>query len=564
MGSNRKSQDSQGEARESGGGNRRNAINGDENNTLTKEPKSKQVEIQFKIYMINIQCFTRQKLAEIESVIDNDNKIFCLTETHQKLDKLALSKGINKIENMREMKDIKGGGLMMLHRNSDNTELNKVETISKDLLYAKCKIHNNTIHILLLYLSVGNTEEDKNRDKVIKIECENIIKNINDKESLLILGDFNGHIGFLGHQNTDRNGEIILEWMNEHRLILLNAEDRCTGVYTWERMQMKSVIDFALVNEKLYKNFEEMVIDEDKNEFDISDHNLITINSTFKGQNKNLNKGKWEEVKYFKTDEDNLNDFIKKLEEILIDKDTDRITEMDSSIKEVAEDKLVRTYRRKMLVEEKVEEQPWFSEEIRKGIKERKELNRKKRNERDNVVKESLEKKYMQKKKEVQLLIREEITIYEKKITEEIRRNKNKELWENIEKRMEYENELAEEDDIIRIGDYRFPKVLREHMDPMMECKRKIIPMQEPLITKEKVIACLSKLKAKKAAGPDGIKPEFYKALMKSKTCIEVLVRCYNKELEIKEKPESWKTSRTKMIEKKRKPRAKAGPFLVH
>ncbi|XP_064090773.1 uncharacterized protein LOC135204540 [Macrobrachium nipponense] len=72
-----------------------------------------------------------------------------------------------------------------------------------------------------------------------------------------------------------------------------------------------------------------------------------------------------------------------------------------------------------------------------------------------------------------------------------------------------------------------------------------------------KVIACLSKLKAKEAADPDGIKPELYKALMKSKTCIEVLVRCYNKELEIKEKPESWKKSRAKMTEKKRKPKAK-------
>ncbi|XP_064090860.1 uncharacterized protein LOC135204641 [Macrobrachium nipponense] len=80
---------------------------------------------------------------------------------------------------------------------------------------------------------------------------------------------------------------------------------------------------------------------------------------------------------------------------------------------------------------------------------------------------------------------------------------------------------------------------------------------KEPLITEEKVIACLSKLKAKKAAGPDGIKPELYQALMKNETSIEVLVRCYNKELEIKEEPESWKKSRTKMIEKKRKPRAK-------
>ncbi|XP_064085418.1 uncharacterized protein LOC135200744 [Macrobrachium nipponense] len=122
---------------------------------------------------------------------------------------------------------------------------------------------------------------------------------------------------------------------------------------------------------------------------------------------------------------------------------------------------------------------------------------------------------------------------------------------------MEYENEMAEVDESIRIGDYRFPKVLREHVDLLMEGKRKIIPKQEPLITEGKVLACLSKLKAKKATGPDGIKPELYKVLMKRKACIEVLVRCYNKELEIKGKPESWKKSRTKMIGKKRKPRAK-------
>ncbi|XP_068240801.1 golgin subfamily A member 6-like protein 22 [Palaemon carinicauda] len=62
----------------------------------------------------------------------------------------------------------------------------------------------------------GNTEEDRSKDKNIKQECERIIRNLNEEEALMILGDFNGHVGFLGYQNLDRNEEMILDWMNDH------------------------------------------------------------------------------------------------------------------------------------------------------------------------------------------------------------------------------------------------------------------------------------------------------------------------------------------------------------
>ena len=65
------------------------------------------------------------------------------------------------------------------------------------------------------------------------------------------------------------------------------------------------------------------------------------------------------------------------------------------------------------------------------------------------------------------------------------------------------------------------------------------------------------KIKNKKAAGPDGIKPEIYKAFLESDKCLETLVRCLKNEMQEKEKPEEWSKSRTKMVEKKSKPTVK-------
>ena len=46
------------------------------------------------------------------------------------------------------------------------------------------------------------------------------------KNKLLILGDFNGHIGVLGTQKLNRNGKRVIENFN---LNLSNLDDKCNG-----------------------------------------------------------------------------------------------------------------------------------------------------------------------------------------------------------------------------------------------------------------------------------------------------------------------------------------------
>ena len=73
-------------------------------------------------------------------------------------------------------------------------------------------------------------------------------------------------------------------------------------------------------------------------------------------------------------------------------------------------------------------------------------------------------------------------------------------------------------------------------------------------ITEEKVHKVISKLKNRKATGPDGLKGELYKSMANSKTCLEALTKCYQVELNKIEKPTKWKTSKTKLLKKKKKP----------
>ena len=138
-------------------------------------------------------------------------------------------------------------------------------------------------------------------------------------------------------------------------------------------------------------------------------------------------------TEYITTKKEALEEFIVKMEERLAEENVQRMTGYNRIVNEEAQKILKRLYRRRVLEEERVEEKPWMNEEIRQKVKERKNLNRMKRNERNPTTLHRLEALYEEKKKEVMVLVKEAITEYEIKITNEIKNNKN-EVWKNIKK----------------------------------------------------------------------------------------------------------------------------------
>ena len=559
--------------------------------------------------LLNIQGLTRLKMLEVQKILADEKEpvIMCLTETHQKQDKIQLSKGFKKIEKMRDSHDKKGGGLMIIYREKDDVEMTIKDTKECDIMEAEVEVGKISFSLTLVYFSVDKTEEDRKRNVKLKTEVGRLATASKDKPQI-ILGDFNGHLGFLGTQQKNHNGERVLDLMETHSLQLLNGDMKCEGEITWCRGEQRSVIDFVLVNEAMYKRFHEMKVDENKEKYDLSDHNLIEVNFRMDvKKTKNLNTTSYKETTYFCCKEESLLQFIEDLEEALGEHDVTTIQEYNDLMIQIREQTLKKVYRRRVREEcgECSPEPPWVTGEIKEEIKKRRSLNRQKRKEDGN--KKQLEDAYRQQKKKVQQLVREAIHSYECKIVQDIKNDKHsgREIWKHIDKLryrekktsridlfedkgeklsdedakdqlyafwkgiyQQHENSIKQmwnetekkryQEEIERTEQNDSQEQLKEHMDmiarmPQNEIRR----MESSLFGIEELKSTLKRMKGGTAAGPDGLKPEMYKAILKSDKCLRTLHKCMNKTLTEKNIPQEWKKSRTRMLPKKKKPAAR-------
>ena len=450
------------------------------------------------------------------------------------------------------------------------------------------------------------------KETEIQGELEQKIENTEDI-ALMVLGDFNGHVGFLGDQREDRNGKFVINLVNNNNMMMVNCDEKCKGMYTWGKRGQRSVIDYVLTNGAMYQHLDGMEIDENQEKFDLTDHNLITVSLMFQAP-ASYNKATTEDQYYFRVDEQSLKLFAEEMQRKVDGKGIKNIEEFNAIMKSVAEDKLKAKYRRKLLNrDEKIKEKPWVTEEVRRAIKKRKALNRERRNANNEEERESLYREYQKQKKTTQILVKEEISKHERKVTEEIRQSacKSKALWENISKlkgkeakqiteihlyteegklmeekdeeeaflsfwekvyqkhenkigviwngetRQRYTLDLENDQGTLEFKGYSFPCELREHMDMVEQIKQSQSVMLEPKITSEEIRKCIQKMKNKTAAGPDQLKPELYKALSENDACLQIMTVCFQEELNKDSKPEEWKISRTKMIPKTTKPTPK-------
>lgn len=94
-------------------------------------------------------------------------------------------------------------------------------------------------------------------------------------EEIIIMGDFNSHIGILG-EGVNTNGNMLLDFMEEKQLENLNLT-MAEGRVTWEQRGTKSAIDFILVNEEARRKVKGMMVGEE-GVMDLgSDHNALLL-----------------------------------------------------------------------------------------------------------------------------------------------------------------------------------------------------------------------------------------------------------------------------------------------
>ena len=77
-------------------------------------------------------------------------------------------------------------------------------------------------------------------------------------------------------------------------------------MYTWSVRNERSVIDYIMVNECMYRYFRLMEIDEDKVLYDLSDHVYVFMKLIVREDRPRYRGARLEEVKYFKVKDEQL------------------------------------------------------------------------------------------------------------------------------------------------------------------------------------------------------------------------------------------------------------------
>ena len=102
---------------------------------------------------------------------------------------------------------------------------------------------------------VENTEEqfEGMQEEIVRLQQKGF--------SVVLMGDFNAHIGLGEEQLPNKNGQKLVNFVWACDLRVGNEHPECTGRWTWECGEKRSVVDYVLVAREV--NVHRMVIEDE-------------------------------------------------------------------------------------------------------------------------------------------------------------------------------------------------------------------------------------------------------------------------------------------------------------
>lgn len=244
---------------------------------------------------------------------------------------------------------------------------------NKEFLEIEGSLFGIGMKIIIVYFDANKNEEGKRRNKKLRKEIESKIEK-NDKEGLIIAGDFNGHLKAIDGREDDVNGRMLIEWVEEQGLIMLNLDDKCEGTYTRIRGAQKTTVDYIMVNRKTYSMFESMKIGEEKELMENSDHVFISMEMKTKNTQSVFKKPKWVVKKYLTDKKEDIEALAEEIDRKWEEGYSNQTQKVMEDVEKMTHEKLERKIRRREGTEKghRVVENVWMTEDIRKAIKKRK------------------------------------------------------------------------------------------------------------------------------------------------------------------------------------------------
>ena len=196
-------------------------------------------------------AFSKAKLNILGIV---DHKIVHEEETQtKKLDKCTLITS----SAWRNSKGASSGGVGILVSRTIESALADIKPFNERIIIAHFNGNPATTVIVHYSPTEGNDLAEEHYNNL-----SNAIKTVPKHNVLLIVGDYNAHIGnddalFTFHEKTNSNGKLLLDLAEENSLIITNTTFQKRPGKLWTYLSdmngLKSQIDFILINRK-WKN----------------------------------------------------------------------------------------------------------------------------------------------------------------------------------------------------------------------------------------------------------------------------------------------------------------------
>ena len=199
---------------------------------------------------------------------DYQPALVCIIETHmQKEEEIQIS-GYSLV--YRNDRSANSGGILIGVR--DNIKNNSLELTQENKvgqsLWILLTNTNKKIRIGIIYAPQENVTPNNELKLIYEDIREQIKIGKEEKQQILIIGDFNAKIGEAVEDSktqVTKGGRQLLKLANKENMIILNTvKEKCKGVWTRVQGEEKSIIDYVLTDASSANTVKEMKIDEEK------------------------------------------------------------------------------------------------------------------------------------------------------------------------------------------------------------------------------------------------------------------------------------------------------------
>ena len=111
-------------------------------------------------------------------------------------------------------------------------------------------------------------ERDQDIKEIYKVIKKHVRESGENRESLIIVGDFNCKVGDAIQGNIGKEskaGKKLLDFVEKEGLAMGNSMGVCEGIWTWQERNSKSVVDYVIVDDELKEHIKKIKIYDDGN-----------------------------------------------------------------------------------------------------------------------------------------------------------------------------------------------------------------------------------------------------------------------------------------------------------